>query len=224
VNKSRKTAIDEIALNPQYFYESDIKVLQTLVHEMVHMWQKYFGTPSRSGYHNREWANKMESVGLIPSHNGLPGGNKIGQNMNDYIHPNGSFDTHCRELLNDRIIEWELKNYKKAGYTFVGVQPDHSMILEVSDVSRFTISQNVRIAGKVYEITTLDQDTGQIGLLPKAEEGSETAIDPEGELFYREKKDQEKIKIKYQCPSCGIRVWGKHGLRILCADCDELLV
>ena len=36
----------------------------TLVHEMVHFWQQEFGTPSRRGYHNREWADKMEALGL----------------------------------------------------------------------------------------------------------------------------------------------------------------
>ena len=62
---------DEIALNPAYFANHSLKeLLQTLVHEMCHQWQQHFGKPSRNGYHNRQWADKMESVGLMPSSTG----------------------------------------------------------------------------------------------------------------------------------------------------------
>ncbi len=56
--------IDEIALNPGYFSIRTIaQTLSTLVHEMVHSWQFRFGNPSRSGYHNSEWAgwNRLAS-------------------------------------------------------------------------------------------------------------------------------------------------------------------
>ena len=39
-------------------------ILGTLVHEMCHQWQHELGNPSRSGYHNKEWGNKMKEVGL----------------------------------------------------------------------------------------------------------------------------------------------------------------
>jgi hypothetical protein len=57
---------------------------------MAHQWQFEFGTPSRAGYHNEEWSKKMQSIGLMPSHNGKPGGKKTGQNMSDYV-ISGSF-------------------------------------------------------------------------------------------------------------------------------------
>jgi hypothetical protein len=37
------------------------------VHEMAHVWQHAHGKPSRNGYHNKEWAAKMDERGLIPS-------------------------------------------------------------------------------------------------------------------------------------------------------------
>jgi hypothetical protein len=46
-------------------------ILSTLVHEMVHVWQETYGNPSRRGYHNRQWAEKMREVGLQPSSTGL---------------------------------------------------------------------------------------------------------------------------------------------------------
>lgn len=59
---------DEIAMNPVHFGIVPIaEVMQTLVHEMVHLWQFHFGSPGRVRYHNEEWAAKMESIGLMPS-------------------------------------------------------------------------------------------------------------------------------------------------------------
>ena len=58
---------DEIALNPKHLRSrSFIENVGTLVHEMVHLWQHHFGTPSRSGYHNMEWARAMIRVRAPP--------------------------------------------------------------------------------------------------------------------------------------------------------------
>ena len=78
--------ISEIALNPDYFKDRpDIKILSDLAHEMVHLWQYYCGKSSRPGYHNREWADMMQEIGLMPSATGAPGGARTGQKMSDYI-------------------------------------------------------------------------------------------------------------------------------------------
>ena len=69
-NDSERDSVDEIALNPDNFDRDDINILSTLVHEMIHHWQKAFGKPSRTSYHNKEWGRKMESLGLMPSSTG----------------------------------------------------------------------------------------------------------------------------------------------------------
>ncbi len=90
----------EIALNPAYFAKHKvIEIFQTLVHEQCHLWQFEFGRhKSRRGYHNREWAAKMQSVGLMPSHTGHKGGRSTGQRMSDYPIPDGVFLQACDEL------------------------------------------------------------------------------------------------------------------------------
>ncbi len=100
---------DEIALNPDNFTGfSDLEVLDTLVHEMCHLWQHHLGKPSRSGYHNREWAIKMEKIGLIPSSTGKPGGQKTGQNMSDYPIEGGKFLEVSSKLLKSGFkLNWE---------------------------------------------------------------------------------------------------------------------
>lgn len=100
---------DEIALNPATFEDrTDAQILSTLVHEMVHHWQDHFGHPSRGRYHNHEWADKMEAVGLVPSDTGEPGGARVGQRVTHYIAAAGPFDIACQELLTGGIrVEWQ---------------------------------------------------------------------------------------------------------------------
>lgn len=94
---------DEIALNPEYFAVVPVvEVLQTVAHEMTHLWQSHFGMPGRARYHNAEWADKMESIGLMPSSTGLPGGRRVGDVMADYVIPNGRFAAVVDDLLTSK--------------------------------------------------------------------------------------------------------------------------
>jgi predicted SprT family Zn-dependent metalloprotease len=94
---------DEIALNPEYFAVVPVvEVLQTVAHEMTHLWQSHFGKPGRARYHNAEWADKMESIGLMPSSTGQPGGRRVGDCMADYAVPKGRFAAVVEELLSNK--------------------------------------------------------------------------------------------------------------------------
>lgn len=100
---------DEICLNPRHFLANtgDLELLQTLVHEQVHQWQFQFGKPSLRTYHNREWADKMLSFGLVPSDTGKPGGKMTGQKMADYPAEDGAFLKIAGEILaSKRLITW----------------------------------------------------------------------------------------------------------------------
>jgi hypothetical protein len=91
--------VDELGLNPGYFaLQSREEVFSTLVHEMVHHWQHHHGQPARSVAHNKQWAAKMEAIGLMPSATGQPGGKRTGQQMSDYILPGGAFLAACAGL------------------------------------------------------------------------------------------------------------------------------
>lgn len=85
--------VHSIAINPQIIVQSTPLVIYiTLVKEMVHLWQKTYGEASRPGYHNTEWGEKMESIGLMPSSTGFPGGKKVGQKMSCYLIAGGDFE------------------------------------------------------------------------------------------------------------------------------------
>lgn len=89
----------ELSLNPDAFLgHVDKEVCDTLVHEMTHAWQQHCGKPSARGYHNKEWALKMKSIGLQPSNTGMVGGKETGARMSDYPIPNGPFEKAFAKL------------------------------------------------------------------------------------------------------------------------------
>ncbi len=106
VSRLEHRKVDEIALNPVHFTDYiDKEILSVLVHEMVHLQQHHFGKPSRSGYHNRQWANWMESLGLMPSDTAKPGGKKTGQAVSHYIIEGGPFDRACNVWLQGEQVQ-----------------------------------------------------------------------------------------------------------------------
>ena len=91
----------QICINPHYIFSRDTRdVLSTLVHEMCHL--EVFESKSKkrtTGYHCRKWVALMESIGLIPSNTGQPGGRKTGYQMTHYVQDGGAFDRVTKRLL-----------------------------------------------------------------------------------------------------------------------------
>lgn len=126
-NKIDGTIVHEIALNPEFFKEDSVdRVLSTLVHEMVHLWQHDHGLKCpKTAYHNKEWAKKMKEVGLIPSTTGEEGGKETGARVSHYIEIDGEFDVACRELKKIidpfiiKAIEYTPKETPKRIFKFI---------------------------------------------------------------------------------------------------------
>lgn len=83
----------EISLNPAHVRRDNLKdAASTLVHEMAHAWRHGQPKPPRNGYHDVQWANKMEELGLMPSDTAAPGGARLGYKMSHYIVDGGAFE------------------------------------------------------------------------------------------------------------------------------------
>lgn len=135
------TKTDEIAMNPLYFAVVPlVEIMQTLAHEMHHLWQFHFGTPGRGRYHNAEWSDKMKDSGLMPSSTGKPGGKTTGDSMADYPIEGGRFLKACAKLLTtDYRISW-YDRFPSAAVVQAG-QQSHGLEMELP-ASLLTIASN----------------------------------------------------------------------------------
>ena len=186
--------VDELGINPGYFaIQTPEEVLSTVVHEMVHHWQNHFGAPSISNPHNREWAARMEAIGLMPSHTGLPGGKRTGRSMSDYILPEGSFIQSAKRLI-------------EGGFRLSWLDSHVSMAPEAAQQRRETLAASgLVIAG------------GEPPLLVATSQGVALKINepaPRPEMPSRE---------RYRCPQCGIRAWAAPDTLLACGTCEVLL-
>lgn len=191
---------DEIAINPLMFGKYPIKeILQTTVHEMCHLWQEHYGEPSRTGYHNKEWGNKMESIGLMPSNTGLVGGKKTGQNMMDYIIENGPFDIKTNELLSKNV-------FTKLWYD-VSMPYCKGLNLELDT---FTEKENIFL-----NLAPVQQNLQSDVKFP-SDDSTESSF-----VSLITTKPLNKNKYKYNCSTCKTNVWGKEGLILICGACGS---
>jgi predicted SprT family Zn-dependent metalloprotease len=118
-----KNQVHELALNPFSFGgRTDDQIMSTLVHEMVHLWQSLHGKAPKKPGHNREWADKMKSVGLQPSTTGKPGGKETGRRCSHYIIENGLFAKSAKRCkikftFSGTLAVKEKKGSKRTKYT-----------------------------------------------------------------------------------------------------------
>ena len=194
VQSDTTTTTHEIALNPAYFAGRPIiEVFQTLVHEMVHLWQFEFGTPSIKTYHNKEWADKMESIGLMPSATGLPGGKRTGQNMADYPIKGGLFYNECLSLCTSGFrLNWIDRAY-------VPAVREHVLQISSGDSEHDEAESN-----ESNDSTSMTE-----ALLYTT---VETVIEST-------KPDVPSSKQAHQCKQCGQKAWGKATLKLICGVC-----
>lgn len=110
------TVAHEISLNPAYLKSrSPREVASTFVHEMVHCWQQEHGKPGRRGYHNRQWAQKMEELGLMPSSTAAPGGERTGDRVSHYIIEGGAFARAFDAMPRECLLPWTCEEQGTAG-------------------------------------------------------------------------------------------------------------
>ncbi len=213
----------ELAINPEYFANYPlIEICQTLCHEMVHVWQAQYGNAGRRGYHNKEWANKMIAIGLMPSTTGKPGGDIVGEHVADYILADGKFLIAFNELAASGFQVTWMDRYpvvrqetRTVTYTRVGKPveldaqaPSASMMLE--DRTDATARQTLPYSFEELDAAFTEVFTPQ--LLPPASAVPTT------------KPKVSSNKHKYRCPKCHMQLWGKPELYVICGECNTALV
>jgi len=203
-----KSITSELAMNPDFFAVRTLSdILSTLVHEMCHVWQHYANVKkAKGGYHDKIWAKKMEDVGLTPSHNGLPGGEKLGRKMTHYITPDGAFQQVLPELIKQGVgISW----FDTWGYRANSsvLSPIDKKIVE-GWKSKIDDEQLIK---KLTEV----MGQGEQSVIIDLEELSK---------LQAEKKKKNKTRLTFVCPECKLKMLGKPTAYVICGECNLELI
>lgn len=204
----RNESIDELAINPEYFANFPLtEIFQTLCHEMVHIWQAHFGSPTRNGYHNQEWCQKMIAIGLMPSSTGKPGGNTVGQRMLDYVIEGGPFESAVGDIIQ--------QGFELIWFDTISIIPKPPSTLSSKNVP---MSASTTEALSVSSSPVKEIDLGvDMDAFTAAIEASLLDNFPSENVTTRPQKPSSKTK--YYCSNCFSQVWGKPGLKIVCGTC-----
>lgn len=136
---------------------------------------------------------------------------------NAYIHiPRGGYhDKQWAELMSDCGLEAMFLNKSK---TSVSTKIKEGGLFEVfvkDFIDSFgedyfnIVAYSPEIEHKTkVKLGLIDSDITEDDGIPKADNAN------------KEIKKYNRNKVKYVCPSCEAKVWGKTGLHIFCSDCD----
>lgn len=216
----------ELALNPDYFGVTPlVETFQTIVHEMCHLWQEQYGNPSQKTYHNREWAEKMKSIGLMPSHTGRVGGKEVGQDMADYPIEGGLFLAVSKELhQRGCIVEWydRFKPKNVTTTSMLNTQNFAETIMFETSGGLLTIPHLVgQPSREDISLSSLSITEADSSLFGVRDEGNAQVHGLSQEIVITPKPSKVKTesKIKFTCP-CGENIWGKASLDVMCKKCN----
>lgn len=101
--------VHELVINSDFFKPTEMEFHQMIVHEMCHLFQFEFGTPGKRGYHNLEFQEIMNRVGLQTSDSGTPEGFKTGYKMADYPIESGSFLQAFQNISNVYPVDFSIE-------------------------------------------------------------------------------------------------------------------
>ena len=98
-------SVHEIAINANMMEQGNIvELMHTLIHEMIHLKQEVVGKPSRHGYHNSEYADWAENMGLHCKD--MKTGKRTGHMIATKIEDGGKAAKAIALLPDEHIFPW----------------------------------------------------------------------------------------------------------------------
>lgn len=172
-DKLNNKKLQYLGINPKYLDRDSSEILATICHELCHIYENAYIHIPRGGYHDRQWAELMESCGLTP------------------VFLNKSKTTVSTKIVEGGAFEEFVRTFKEK------YGEDYFNIVEYS----IEIEHKTKVALGIEEGDDTEDNS------PKADNADKPV------------KKYNRNKIKYTCPDCGVKVWGKPGLHIECSDC-----
>lgn len=247
--KRKREFSHEIALNPNYFAVRSIpETLSVLVREMVTLDLLLHGQgkPPRRRYRNKEWAEAVEAIGLMPTDTGKPGGKTTGDNVQTYIIEGGRFDVASAKLIDKEFqLSWA-DRYVTEMPELLAPLPG-KIIPEPSEIERQDARKpqlDPEIAEAMDELMRDDgSDHGHIAIddhplatsahvqtASKQQPGEQGPSDAPRMKVFEHARSEELAELgiearptvksvskrKFQCPKCKVNAWGRPALRLAC--------
>lgn len=211
--------VHEIAINANMMGNRDIvQLMNILIHEMIHMWQYDYGKPTRSGYHNAEFADKAESMGLEPKD--LQTGKRTGQAVQTHPVQSGAAAFAIANLPDEAILPW---------MAFEG-NPDPGQGSGSGGQGGSGGSESGQ-DGQEGEGQGSGQGSGSDGAQDgsnQSGEGSSGGSSGGSQDSPSSSSDDDKsrsgVRAKYTCPVCGLNAWAKRSVKLVCWDDNMLMV
>ena len=163
----------------------------------------------------------METVGLVPSATGKPGGKKTGERVSDYVLYGGPFYHAALALIESGFkLGWidrlPVRNFSPTPDIYdeqgAPVLSDGDSAIDAPDRSGSKDRESVSGFTQVVGSGLLTGTSAELGCSDHSEAGSEfLPIQP---------TVSQPTRTRYTC-RCDNKVWGKPKLNIRCEDCSQ---
>lgn len=228
VRRDGRDFAHELAINPSYFAACSLRfTLSVLGHEACHLWQLVSGQPGKRGnrgYHNAEWSARMESIGLMPSDTGEPGGRRVGERMSHYIIKGGQFEKVADELIDEHhfAISW-IDRHPMAVPRGMSLPTDYKPPTDADVEAKILGLRGAPIEVRPDIAAESSRPPTRFSELldqPDVRELPEPAFRGAASTFvWPSDASKASTRTKYRCPGCSTRVWGGKDLDIRCGKC-----
>lgn len=151
----------------------------------------------------------------MPSSTGQPGGKRVGQQMSDYPLPGGRFYQAC-------------VSFAAAGHQLPFVDAYYAKAVNNAQIRQISETLSLELNQAFSENSSTNELNEVASLIQQA------LATPFTELFDLSANEElnqaqqqmaaKKTKVCYQCPECGIKLWGKPNLSIICGECQLELI
>lgn len=216
----------EIALNPEEFARHTIEqCLSTLVRMQVLQMQRIARTHSRPGYYNRDFAERMNAIGLGVKNTGTWGGAVTGDKVSHFIMPGGPFAVAARALVDRNFrARWADRFLSSSERDWSIIEPPDetdaiSTPLRAMPGTEMDAGPSAAVDDNVEQLDASNDPSGPSGNTQDYVGRAPPPLETSPTDFIAARPSGDPSKAKFVCPLCKAAAWGKRSLHLVCGHC-----
>ena len=154
----------------------------------------------------------------MPSDTGEPGGKIIGQFMSDYIIQDQNFHQACLSLFGEHGFELKWADRKALPRVF------EPQIVSLPEAKVNCDKDEIHIVDQGHQTSVAEFSVEVLDEKAVGEKLASSWLESPAEDFFIEASTPRKTRVRYVCPGCDIKLYGKPNVNIRCEDCDEKFI